>query len=327
MRAKFTGLWRGLWPRRRSRIAIAAILKNEAPYLLEWIAYHRVMGIEQFFIADNVSDDGTSELLTALDKAGVIRRLLYPGSPGEPPQLAAYDALLKTYGRNADWIAAIDCDEFLTPTDGCTSINDLLAPIETDPTVGAISVNWTLYGSSHQAGPTNEPVIARFSMRAQDGSGINKVYKTIVRTKAYLRPGLNPHYFELHARYRSVQTDGTGLAWSDGEPGVSAKIVWTRMRLNHYFVKSRSEFDLIKVPRGRADLPNAWRSEQDFVMHDANDLSDPMAEWLVTATGNEMENVRNILHRTGCAEELITMDRKIVERIEMLRSKQSHASP
>ena len=39
------------------RLAIGAIFKNEGPYILEWIAFHRAVGVDRFFIADNASDE------------------------------------------------------------------------------------------------------------------------------------------------------------------------------------------------------------------------------------------------------------------------------
>jgi len=45
------------------KIAIVAIFKNEFSYILEWISYHLEIGEDHFYIADNVSDDGTSQLL------------------------------------------------------------------------------------------------------------------------------------------------------------------------------------------------------------------------------------------------------------------------
>nr|WBU74825.1 glycosyltransferase family 2 protein [Citrobacter braakii] len=59
-------------------LSIAAILKNEQPYILEWLAYHLVLGIEDFYIADNISSDGGSELLVLLDKANFITRIEHP---------------------------------------------------------------------------------------------------------------------------------------------------------------------------------------------------------------------------------------------------------
>jgi hypothetical protein len=41
------------------RVGIVAIAKNEARFLLEWVAFHRAVGIRHFFIVDNGGDDGT----------------------------------------------------------------------------------------------------------------------------------------------------------------------------------------------------------------------------------------------------------------------------
>lgn len=37
------------------KFSIASIIKNESPYILEWIAYHLSIGVEHFYIADNCS--------------------------------------------------------------------------------------------------------------------------------------------------------------------------------------------------------------------------------------------------------------------------------
>jgi len=38
-------------------LAVCALVQNEAPYIAEWIAYHRLIGFEHFFIYDNHSND------------------------------------------------------------------------------------------------------------------------------------------------------------------------------------------------------------------------------------------------------------------------------
>ncbi|WP_366916825.1 glycosyltransferase family 2 protein [uncultured Nitratireductor sp.] len=92
-------------------------MKDEGPYLLEWIAYHRALGVSQFLIADNNSTDGTGDLLRALQSTGFVELLDYPETPGVPPQLPAYSELMERFGSEADWIAFIDADEFLLPDD------------------------------------------------------------------------------------------------------------------------------------------------------------------------------------------------------------------
>ena len=56
---------------RDGQIAICAIFKDEAPYLLEWLAFHKMIGVDLFFLYDNGSSDGGSEL---------IRRSEFPGT-------------------------------------------------------------------------------------------------------------------------------------------------------------------------------------------------------------------------------------------------------
>ncbi len=44
-------------------LAVAAIFRNEAPYLAEWIEFHRLVGVEKFYLFNNLSAD---EYLTVL---------------------------------------------------------------------------------------------------------------------------------------------------------------------------------------------------------------------------------------------------------------------
>src|SRR6188474_819157 len=97
------------------RTAIVAIFKNECEYVLEWIAYHRaVIGINDFIIADNISDDGTTQLLEALDQAGLIKRIVFPReSESAGPQIPAYNHILEQFKDQYDYFLFIDADEFL----------------------------------------------------------------------------------------------------------------------------------------------------------------------------------------------------------------------
>ena len=51
------------------RIAVSCV-KDEAPYLVEWIAYQRLIGFDHVIIAANDSTDGTNEILSALQRRG-----------------------------------------------------------------------------------------------------------------------------------------------------------------------------------------------------------------------------------------------------------------
>ncbi len=61
-----------------SRVAIVTTMKNEGPFILEWIAYHRAIGVQDFLVYTNDCTDGTDDLLRLLAKkdfaiGGIIR--------------------------------------------------------------------------------------------------------------------------------------------------------------------------------------------------------------------------------------------------------------
>lgn len=45
------------------KLAICVIVKNEAPYMKEWIDYHRLVGVEKFYVYDNESTDSLLSVL------------------------------------------------------------------------------------------------------------------------------------------------------------------------------------------------------------------------------------------------------------------------
>lgn len=57
--------------------AIGAIFKNEGPYISEWVAYHKILGFDKIYIVDNISDDGSSEILAKLHESNEITRIEY----------------------------------------------------------------------------------------------------------------------------------------------------------------------------------------------------------------------------------------------------------
>ncbi|NJS39772.1 MAG: glycosyltransferase family 92 protein, partial [Rhodobacteraceae bacterium] len=52
--------------------ALCAILRNEIRGVVEWLAHYKALGVDEFLIYDNASDDGTEALLAALAEAGEI---------------------------------------------------------------------------------------------------------------------------------------------------------------------------------------------------------------------------------------------------------------
>ncbi|WP_321811256.1 glycosyltransferase family 2 protein [Burkholderia sp. BCC1985] len=255
----------------RNKFAVAAIFKNELPFIVEWLAYHRVLGISRFFIADNESDDGTAQLLQALSVAGYVECITYKTVPDVKPQLAAYQLLMDTFKDKADWFCFIDADEFMRPSSRATNVINSLDGVLGDEKVGAVAVNWAVYGSSNWVTANSKGVIERFFSRGVRERGVNRHYKTIVRSSAYKDVGTNPHVFEINDQF--VYADPSGRYLEVGElGGLTDDVNWDVVRVNHYVVKSRSEFFTKKRPRGR---PNgSLRPVEFFSQHDMNDEDD-----------------------------------------------------
>lgn len=272
------------------RLAIGAIFKNEAPYIIEWVAYHRLIGFDRLFIADNNSTDGSTAILESLDAAGIINHIPFPHVPGSPPQLPAYAEIMRRHGGDADWIAFVDADEFLLPTDDARSIRPVIEDISGDQAVGAILVNWANYGSSGHTEPSDALTIERFTYRAEKEWSENFHYKSIVRSSAYVRPHGTPHHFVLREGLRMVHTDGSEVTIHPSRGvGLSEEHVWSRVRLNHYVVKSRNEFFGRKGPKGRATVVGQKKGEGYFTHHDRNEVLDPVPDWLIQATKREKD--------------------------------------
>jgi hypothetical protein len=150
-------------------LAIAAPVRCEAPYLIEWIAYHRALGIKLFLLGDDGGDDGTSELLQKLHHHGVIVRVDWIGQKNF--QLAFNHQAIKQIGKFAVGLFLIDVDEFIRPLDGATSIEASAQSWMADDSVGAVAINWAIYGSSGREEPREGLVIERFTRRAPQDFG------------------------------------------------------------------------------------------------------------------------------------------------------------
>ena len=124
-----------------SRLAICAIFKNEAAFLLEWIAYHRIVGFDHFYLYDNDSTDGGADLIRQSNLARYVTVTQWPQRPG---QLPAYRDFIDHHAQGFDWAAFIDLDEFLLPLEG-RSVRPIL---ESLGTASAVLVHWRVFGPS-----------------------------------------------------------------------------------------------------------------------------------------------------------------------------------
>ena len=93
-------------------LSVVAILKNEAPYLKEWIEYHLLAGVDHFYLYDNDSPDNQVEVVKPFVAAGLVD---YMPAPGKFMQMQTYNDAFKRFKFFSRYMAFIDGDEFIFP--------------------------------------------------------------------------------------------------------------------------------------------------------------------------------------------------------------------
>jgi len=233
-------------PQPPGSLTLIALLKDEAPYLLEWLAFHRAVGVRDFVIYEDGSRDGSPALLRRLAAADVLRWVDWHGRALHP-QIDAYNEAL-LFGRIAtDWAAFIDLDEFLVPKGG-RSLPQLLSALPAEAT--AILANWVVFGSGGHAAYAPGLVTDRFRLRLPLEALDSYLTKVIARPAAVafaeVHRALLHHGRALDGNGRELRR-GQNCRFTEGHCG-------ELLQLNHYLLKSRAEF-AAKLERGSPSYP------------------------------------------------------------------------
>ena len=256
------------------RVSLVVIAKDEGRFLPEWLAHYIALGVDHIFLFDNESSDRTGEIVRAAAKKFPITYVPWPTPFNRSPQVAAYNYAIKRLVRAYDWVCFFDCDEFLVLREDRT-IQTFLARY--DASVGALAINWLSFGSSGRRDSDYDLVTETFRLGNERSWRNNKHFKTIARVDRLRRMGV--HCGDL--------TSGSHIH-PDGEPvcmpqrrGVATRIDHSLAQLNHYQLKSKSDFEA-KIGRGRAGKkpsdPSRFRQNGEAVFasldHNTTEYSD-----------------------------------------------------
>lgn len=249
---------RGLWKAEKLRaknnvkyqynLSVLAIVKDEGPYLREWIEYHRIVGVDKFYIYDNESSDNIAKILAPYIKEGIVD---YTYWPGQAQQLPAYADWLVKHKMDTKWVAVIDLDEFILPISE-KSIIDYLNKLPLE--VSAAVISWFMFGSNGHDKKPDGLVIESYTKRAKKK---HYHYKTIANPR--LCHGLHVH--------KHFNVGRTVYATED------------KIRINHYHCKSWQEYSKRKIRgsafRGLAAAQTRYTREF-FDARDTNEVSDTL---------------------------------------------------
>jgi hypothetical protein len=243
-------------------LAIAAIFKNEAPYLKEWMDYHLLVGVEHFYLYDNGSTDQPRDVLAPYMRRGEVTLIQWPDREKESwqerkwgwvftTQVAAYEHAFLLARGHREWIAAIDIDEFLVPmqVDSLREVLELYAPYP------GIEVSWQIFGTSgHVKAPPS--IIQHLTRKSLNIAALNRQCKSIVRPECYQQFLFPPHLCQ----------------YADGR--IPYPIDKGQLVLNHYF--NRSEEDFFQKLASRQGGGAFSKAEIEILLHLGNDEEDDL---------------------------------------------------
>ena len=253
-------------PRRKGAnmkaLAICGV-KNEAAFLLEWLAHHRAVGFTDFLVFSNDCSDGTDVMLDRLAELGWLTHVRNDGPHDEGPQWAMLKAAdLHPAKAAADWVLFCDIDEFVNIHCGAHRLPDLLAAV---PDADAIPLTWRMFGNAGVIGYDDQPVTETFIKAAPETLAWPwraQLFKTLFRNDGrYRKLGVHrprsPRPSSSGPNTPARWFDGSGREVADLAQGARIFSDYTRpnyalVQLNHYALGSMESY-LVKCDRGRAN--------------------------------------------------------------------------
>jgi hypothetical protein len=226
-------------PTRARYLAVTAIIKNEGPYLQEWIAFQRLMGAEQVYLYDHGSTDDSAEIVAPFVREGFVTLIPWASFDDEVnPQRQAYAHALCNFGPEFRWMAFIDLDEFLFPV----KAPDLVSVLRGYEDCPSVCVPWFMFGFSGHEKPVPGLVIENYTQRAPFPPTADP--KMLLRWKSVVNPAAVVAVSDVHM----FKVVGGTIGGVDERRDPVFKGVRrdpppaSVLRINHYYTRSRLEF-------------------------------------------------------------------------------------
>ena len=241
------------------RHVVVAAMRNEGPFILEWVAWQKMLGFDDVLILYNDCTDHSPQLLRRLDSAGWVTTQEHSPPPGKTPKWWAH---MKARGHDlverADWMFLCDVDEFLVLRVGDGTLPAFLG--DDEPDVAGIAINWRVFGDAGHARWQDGLVHRTYTRAARSGDRANIFFKSFVYRPARFKV-LSEHSPKHWLGNKDWGVAPNVWALSNGQefaafdPGRRPPrstprklITHANAQLNHYMIRARECFEF---KRGR----------------------------------------------------------------------------
>lgn len=233
-------------------------MKNEGPFVLEWVAHNLAIGVDQMVVMTNDCTDGTDALLQRLHDRGVLIHVDNNSARPSSPQKRAYKRFLRMdVARPQDWVVVIDADEHINVKTGDNTLQSLVKAV---PDARMISMTWRLFGNAGVVGYEDRFLSEQFRRAASEHMPRPPQawgFKTMFRRDLWNVIGVHrPKRPNVESMADCHWYNGSGQpmperyftsSWRSARDSVGYDLV----QVNHYALKSCESY-LVKKVRGRA---------------------------------------------------------------------------
>ncbi|AZV77643.1 glycosyltransferase family 2 protein [Parasedimentitalea marina] len=289
-------------------------LRNEAAFLLEWLAHHRAVGFTDFLVFSNDCQDGTDIMLDHLQEMG---QLTHVRNNGPYDKRGIQFTAMKTADKHplvqqADWILTLDIDEFVNIHTGDGTLHSLLEAL---PMADAVTLTWRLFGNGDQVRYRDQLVTAQFTRCAPEiihWPWRAALFKTLYRnTGAYRKTGVhrprNPDADRL-SDFRWFDCEGRELG-----PEFKTKKLFSTFgranfklaQLNHYPLGSMESY-VVKADRGRVNHSDLPLGMDYWVERNFNTATDTSISRYDTATTKYLDQMTSDSRLEKCHRDAVT---------------------
>lgn len=221
---------------------ICSIFKNEAKYLVEWLEFHRLIGVDHIFLYNNFSEDNYLNVLQKYITEGFVSLKEWPYEKG---QISAYEDCYKRVKSQSKWIMFLDLDEFI-----ClkyeTNIKDWVLKYERYPSV---ILYWLMFGTSGKIEDDSQKIVIEQYTHCWDS--IRNVGKIILNTD--FEP-VNIYHHHIFCKFRFMGLNLKIPMINEQKkfiyfPGTEKCQKNFSIQINHYWSKSLYEY-IRKIDKG-----------------------------------------------------------------------------
>lgn len=223
-------------------LSICAIFNNEARFLKEWLEFHKLVGVQHFYLYNNRSTDHFMDILQPYIDCGEVQLVDWIqdySHLGEwnDVQCSAYQHALVTTKGKTKWLAIIDLDEFIVPV----KEDNLVKLLSKYKKYSGLAINWQMFGTSHiYKVPDNQLMIEALRYKQESYHKQHKIIKSIVQPDL-VSLCVNPHWVFFNKGYH-VNAD-----YKKCQEALSPQVCIDKVRLHHYWTRDEDYLSTVKL--------------------------------------------------------------------------------